>query len=150
MSTLSDRIAGDLKEALRAKDQVTLTVLRSLKSAIKYAELEPGAAPTSDDASEMLVLRKQIKQRQDSLASFVQGGRQDLADKESAEIAILEKYLPPTLSAERIAQLVEETIKDLGASTKKDMGAVMKELQTRTNGAVDNKTLSQAVQARLT
>ena len=150
MSELSTQIVADLKEAMKAKDQTTLTVLRSLKSAIQMATIEKyGADGELDDAEAMAVVRKAIKQRQDSIASFEAAGRDDLVKQEVAEIEILEKYLPAPLSEEEIQGLVESTIAELGATSKKDMGKVMKALQEKTEGRADNRVLSQEVGKRL-
>ena len=94
-------------------------------------------------------IRKEIKKRQDSVTSYTDGGRQDLADTEKAEIAVLEKYLPAAMSAEDLVQLVEATIAEIGATSRKDMGRVMKLLQERTAGAADNRILSAEVSKRL-
>jgi len=94
-------------------------------------------------------VRKEIKKRQDSVASYEQAGRQDLADTEKTEITVLEKYLPAAMSAEEITRLVESVITELGATSKKEMGAVMKVLQERAAGRADGKTLSSEVSKRL-
>lgn len=150
MSTLSARIVEDMKTAMRAKDTVALNVVRALKSAIKYAAIEKlGADSDLDDPDAIVVVRREIKKRQDSLQSYESAGRQDLADVEKAEIAVLEKYLPAAMNADDLIKLVEAVIAETGATTKKDMGRVMKILQERTAGAADNKTLSAEVSKRL-
>ena len=150
MSTLSARIVEDMKTAMKAKDTLTLNVVRNLKSAMKYAAIEKhGAEGELDDAEAVVVIRKEIKKRQDSIASYEQAARQDLADVEKAEMAVLEKYLPAGLSAEEIVKLVESVIAELGATSKKDMGAVMKKLQEVVAGRADGKTLSAEVAKRL-
>lgn len=150
MSDLSQQINDDLKNAMREKNTVALTVLRGLKSAIKYAAIEQGGADAElDDTAAIAVVRKQIKQRQDSIESFTQGGRDDLISSETAELAILETYLPAGLSDAEVAALVDQAIVESGAESRKDMGAVMKILQESTAGRADNKTLSQLVMAKL-
>ncbi len=150
MSTLSARIVEDMKTAMRAKDTVALNVVRALKSAIKYAAIEKlGADSDLDDPDAIIVVRREIKKRQDSVQSYESASRQDLADVEKAEIAVLEKYLPAAMDAGDLIKLVEAVIAETGATTKKDMGKVMKILQERTAGAADNKTLSAEVSKRL-
>jgi uncharacterized protein YqeY len=139
-----------MKTAMKAKDSVALNVVRALKSAIKYAAIEKsGADGELDDTDAILVVRKEIKKRQDSIASYEAAGRQELADTEKAEIAVLEKYLPAAMSAEDLVKLVETVIAELGATSKKDMGNVMKVLQERSEGRADNRALSSEVAKRL-
>jgi uncharacterized protein YqeY len=147
---LSSQIVEDMKTAMKAKDSVALNVIRALKSAIKYAALEKaGAEGELDDGEALQVVRREIKKRQDSVASYSQAGREDLAATERAEIAVLEKYLPAALPAGELAALVEAVITELGATSKKDMGAVMKVLQERAAGRADNRALSAEVAKRL-
>lgn len=147
---LSAQIVEDMKTAMKAKDTVALNVIRGLKSAIKYAAIEKlGAEGELDDTDSIAVVRKEIKKRQDSIASYEGAGRQDLADVEKAEIAVLEKYLPAAMSADDLVKLVETVIAELGATTKKDMGGVMKVLQERAAGRADNRALSTEVAKRL-
>jgi uncharacterized protein len=148
--TINQRILEDMKTAMKAKDSVTLNVVRNLKSAMKYAAIEKhGAEGELDDADAFGVIRKEIKKRQDSVASYTTANRQDLAEVEAAEIVVLEKYLPAAMSAEEAIALVEAVIAELGATTKKDMGGVMKLLGERAAGRADNKTLSSEVAKRL-
>jgi len=150
MSSLTQRITTDIKEAMKNKDQAALNVIRSLKSAIQLATIEKyGAGGELDEAESVAVIRKAIKQRQDSVASFEAGGRPELAETEKAEIAVLERYLPEALSEGEIQKLVEEVISELGATTRKEMGGVMKRLQERIAGRADNKIVSQLVGERL-
>ena len=147
---LAQRIDSDLKDAMRAKDATKLGVLRMLKSALKYAAIEKsGAEGALDDAEATQVIRKQVKQRQDSIESFEKGGRAELADKEKAEIAILNQYLPAAMSEEELARLVRATIAEVGATSKAQMGAVMKALGPKIGGRADGRTLSQEVQRQL-
>lgn len=148
--TLQERVDSDLKEAMRAKDATRLAVLRMLKSALKYSAIEKsGADAQLDDADATQVIRKQVKQRQDSIESFEKGGRPELAAKEKGELEILQTYLPQALSAEELSKIVRETIGALGATSKAQMGAVMKALQVKVGGRADGKTLSQEVQRQL-
>lgn len=148
--TLQERIDSDLKNAMRAKDAARLGVLRMLKSALKYSAIEKsGAEAQLDDAEAAQVIRKQVKQRQDSIESFEKGGRPELAAKEKAELAILQAYLPQGLNADELEKIVGGTIRQLGATSRAQMGAVMKALQVKIAGRVDGKTLSQEVQRQL-
>ena len=148
--TIAQRIDSDLKDAMRARDSARLGVLRMLKSALKYAAIEKsGAEGELDDAEATQVIRKQVKQRQDSIESFAKGGRAELAEKEKSELAILNSYLPAAMSADEIARLVKETIAEIGATSRVQMGAVMKSLGPKVAGRADGKTLSQEVQRQL-
>jgi uncharacterized protein YqeY len=148
--TLTQRIDADLKDAMRARDQVKLGVLRMLKSALKYAAIEKsGTEGELDDAEATQVIRKQVKQRQDSIESFEKGGRAELAEKEKRELAVLNQYLPAALSGEELSRLVRETIAELGATSKAQMGAVMKALTPKVAGRADGRTVSQEVQRQL-
>jgi uncharacterized protein YqeY len=146
--TLQERIDADLKDAMRAKDAGRLNVLRMLKSALKYAAIEKSDAGL-DDAAASQVIRKQVKQRQDSIESFEKGGRPELAAKEKEELEMLNAYLPKGMNAEELAAMVRETIGEVGATSKAQMGAVMKALQEKVAGRADGKTLSQEVQRQL-
>ncbi len=148
--SLTQQIAEDLKTAMKAKDTVALNVVRALKSALKYGAIEKlGAEGELEDADAILVIRKEIKKRQDSVTSYESAARQDLADVEKAEIAVLEKYLPAAMSAEDLVKLVESVLAELGATSKKEMGNVMKVLQERAEGRADNRALSSEVAKRL-
>jgi len=148
--TLHERVDSDLKEAMRAKDATKLGVLRMLKSALKYAAIaKSGAAADVSDAEAIQVIRKQAKQRQDSIESFEKGGRAELAEKEKEELAILNSYLPQAMSSAELANIVRETIADIGATSKAQMGTVMKALQANVGGRADGKTLSAEVQKQL-
>jgi uncharacterized protein len=148
--TLQQRVDSDLKEAMRAKDGTKLGVLRMLKSALKYAAIaKSGAEAELSDAEAIQVIRKQAKQRQDSIESFEKGGRTELADKEKEELALLNTYLPQAMSSEELEKVVRETIAELGATSKAQMGAVMKALQAKAGGRADGKTLSTEVGRQL-
>jgi uncharacterized protein YqeY len=148
--TLQQRVDSDLKEAMRAKDATKLGVLRMLKSALKYAAIaKSGAESELSDAEAIQVIRKQAKQRQDSIEGFEKGGRTELADKEKEELALLNTYLPQAMSSEELEKVVRETIAELGATSKAQMGAVMKALQAKARGRADGKTLSAEVTRQL-
>ncbi len=147
---MQERIDFDLKDAMRAKDTTKLGVLRMLKSALKYAAIAKSDAEAElSEAEAAQVIRKQAKQRQDSIESFEKGGRAELAKKEKEELSILNAYLPQAMSADELAKVVRETISEVGATSKTQMGAVMKALQTKIAGSVDGKTLSQEVSRQL-
>jgi uncharacterized protein len=148
--TLQERVDSDLKEAMRAKDTSKLGVLRMLKSALKYAAIaKSGAEAELSDAEAVQVVRKQVKQRQDSIESFEKGGRAELAAKEKNELSILNAYLPQAMSSDELAKVVRETIAETGATSKAQMGGVMKALQAKVAGRADGKTLSQEVSRQL-
>jgi len=148
--TLFQQIDSDLKDAMRAKDALKLGVLRMLKSALKYSAIEKsGADAELNDGDAVQVIRKQTKQRHDSIESFEKGGRPELAEKEKVELAILNSYLPQQLSAEELSKVVRETIAEVGATSKAQMGAVMKALQEKVGGRADGRALSQEVTRRL-
>jgi uncharacterized protein len=147
---LSERVDSDLKTAMRAKNAVTLGVLRMLKAALTNATIEKGGADSKlTDAEAAQVIRKQVKQRQDSIESFEKGGRAELAAKETEELSILQSYLPQGMSADEISKIVRETIAEVGASSRAQMGAVMKAVQAKVAGRADGKTLSAEVQKQL-
>src|SRR3954463_5750726 len=139
--TLQERIDVDLKDAMRAKDAGKLNVLRMLKSALKYAAIEKPDG-TLDDSAATQVIRKQVKQRQDSIESFEKGGRPELAAKEKEEMEMLNAYLPKGLSAEELTSLIREAIAEVGATSKAQMGAVMKVVQAKVAGRADGKIVS--------
>jgi len=148
--TLQQRVDSDLKEAMRAKDATKLNVLRMLKSALKYAAIAKSDAEAElSDAEAVQVIRKQAKQRQDSIESFEKGGRAELADKEKEELTILNTYLPQGMGPEELAKVVRETVAEIGATSKAQMGAVMKALQAKVGGRADGKTLSSEVARQL-
>jgi uncharacterized protein YqeY len=149
--SIQERIDSDLKEAMRAKDTTKLAVLRMLKSALKYAAIAKlGAEAELSDAEAVQVIRKQAKQRQDSIESFEKGGRADLAQQEQKELSILNGYLPQAMSPDQVEKAVREAIAEVGATSKAQMGAVMKALQAKVAGRADGKTLSQEVSRQLT
>lgn len=150
MSDLATRIPEDMKAAMKAKDALTLNVLRALKTAMTNASIEKGHLTTPLDESEITALiRKQIKQRIDSYEQFSNAGRSELAAKEKEEMTVLERYLPAALSAAEVTALIDAAIAETGATGKADMGKVMKRVQELAAGRADGKTLSQEVAKRL-
>ncbi|MGC6426267.1 MAG: GatB/YqeY domain-containing protein [Akkermansiaceae bacterium] len=150
MSTFADQVMSDLKDAMRAKDSVALTTLRALKTALTNAAIESGNKDNIvEEAAALAIVRKQIKQRQDSIEQFEKAGRPELADNEKAEISILEKYLPAALSSEEVSQIVSDAVAESGATSRADMGKVMKIVQEKVAGRADGKTLSQEVMKHL-
>ncbi len=148
--TLQERIDSDLKDAMRARDAGKLNVLRMLKSAMKYTAIEKaGADGALNDAEAVQVLRKQVKQRQDSIESFEKGDRAELAAKEREELSLLNQYLPQGLGAEELSALVRDAIAESGATSKAQMGAVMKSVQAKAGGRADGRAISQEVQRQL-
>ena len=148
--TTIERVDVDLKEAMRTKDAAKLGVLRMLKSALKYAAIAKSDAEAElSDAEVAQVIRKQAKQRQDSIESFEKGGRAELANKERDELSILNAYLPQAMNLEEVSKVVRETIAETGATSRAQMGAVMKALQAKLAGRVDGKTLSAEVSRQL-
>src|SRR6266513_1974008 len=147
---IQERIDSDLKESMRAKNASKVGVLRMLKSALKYAAIaKSGAEAELSGAEAAQVVRKQVKQRQDSIESFEKGGRAELAAKEKEELLILDAYLPQAMSSDELAKVVRETIAETGATSKAQMGGVMKALQVKVAGRADGKTLSQEMQKQL-
>jgi len=147
---LSERVDSELKTAMREKNAIKLGVLRMLKAALTNATIEKGGADSKlTDTEAAQVIRKQVKQRQDSIESFEKGGRAELAAKEKEELSILQSYLPQAMSTDEISKVVQETITEVGASSKAQMGAVMKALQAKVAGRADGKTLSAEVQRQL-
>ncbi len=145
---IREKILADIKSAMVSKDTVKLNTLRFLNSAIKNKEIDSRPTPiTADDI--MGVIKKLVKQRKESIEQFGAAGRQDLADAESAELKVLELYLPAQMSREQIEAVVAEVIAETGAKTIKDMGTVMKAAQAKTAGSADGKLISEIIKAKL-
>jgi uncharacterized protein YqeY len=148
--SLVAKIDTDLKAAMIAKQADKLSVLRMLKSAVKYAAIEKGGADSVPTDLEVLsVVRKEAKKREDSIAQYTDAGRADLADKEKQELDFLKTFLPAQLTPEKMEELVKEVIAETGATSKAQMGTVMKAAQAKAAGQADGKTLSQIVQKLL-
>jgi uncharacterized protein YqeY len=145
--SLKDQITEDMKTAMRAKDSERLGTIRLLLSACKQKEVDERI--TLDDVAVVAIVDKLIKQRKDSIAAFTQAGRQDLADKEAAELTVLQAYLPARLSADEVAAEVRVIVAELGASGPGDMGKVMGAVKTRLAGKADMGQVSAAVKAAL-
>jgi len=150
MSTFAENVMDDLKIAMKAKDSVALTTLRALKTALTNAAIESGNKDNViEQADALAIVRKQIKQRNDSIEQFENAGRSELAEKEKAEIVVLEKYLPAAMSSEEVSAIVATAVAETGASSRADMGKVMGIVQSKTAGRVDGKTLSKEVMKHL-
>ena len=147
--TLRERLDADLKEAMRAKDQLRLDVVRAVKSAVKYREVEGDKAVVLDEPAILQVVGTEIKKRRDAAEQFRGAGREELARKEEAELVILQGYLPAQLSPEELARKVDEAIAKAGAKGPKDMGAVMKALMPEVQGKADGKAVSELVKQKL-
>jgi uncharacterized protein YqeY len=144
---LRERLDEDLKSAMRAKDSLRMNTIRGLKSAVKYREIE--LMKPLDDAGILGVASTEIKRRRDSVEQYRAGNRPDLADKEEAEILLLQDYLPQQLTAVELEAKVDEVIARVGARGPKDMGAVMKALLPDVQGRADGKVVSELVKQRL-
>jgi uncharacterized protein len=143
-----ERIQSDLTAAMKQKDELRLSVLRMVKSALKNKEIEK--VRPLDDMESLQVLQTLVKQRRESIDQFTRGGRKDLAEKEQKEIAIIEEYLPAAPSDEEVHRAIEEAIAEAGADSLKQMGAVIKAARARLEGkSVDGKVLSDRVRERL-
>jgi uncharacterized protein len=146
--SLEQTLSADIVTAMKAKDATRLPALRMLKTALTNKSVEKGRA--LEAAEELQVVSQLVKQRRDSIDQFTKGGRKDLADKEQAEIAILDTYLPPAASDDEIVTAVAAAITETGASSQKDMGRVMKAVMVALAGkTVDGKRVNEAVRARL-
>ncbi len=146
--TFLDRINEDLKAAMKNRDSERLSTLRMVKTALKNREIEKMDALTDEEA--MKTLQSLVKQRRDSIEQYRQAGRAELADKEAAEIKVIEEYLPAAVDEAVIARVVEETIAEIGASSIKEMGAVMKAVMAKFAGqTVDGKAVNQIVKSKL-
>jgi uncharacterized protein len=147
MSIHSD-LTTAIGAAMKARDQTTLDALRMLKTALTNKEVEKGRE--LDDAESQQVVGSLVKQRRDSIEQFTKGGRQDLADKEAAEICVLERYLPPAADMGEVTAAVDAAIAETGASSPKDLGKVMKAAMARLAGkSVDGKTVNEVARAKL-
>ena len=145
--SLKEQLNNDLKDSMRNKDKVQTETLRLLKSAIKYADIE--AKAELDDSGVLAVIAKQAKQRRDSIAEFEKANRTDLVDKEAAELAILERYLPSQMSEEEITEKAQAVIAELGITDIKGVGQVMKRLMAELKGQADGKLINQVVRRLL-
>ncbi|MDX6709335.1 MAG: uncharacterized protein QOH96_351 [Blastocatellia bacterium] len=146
--SLKERIVSDLTAAMKSKDALRLSVLRMVKANIMNREIEKGAPLTDEEATK--ALQSLVKQRRDSVEQYEKADRQELADKENAEIAVIEEFLPKAASRDEIESAVAAAIQETGASSIREMGAVMKAAQAKLAGqSADGKTVSEIVKARL-
>ena len=146
---LQKQVMDKMKEAMKAKDKVALQALRAVKSAFLLAKTETGVQEELTEEQEIKIIQKQVKQRKDSAAIFIKQDRNDLAEPELAELAILEQFLPKALSEEKIEEVVIATIHKVGASGMKDMGKVMGMVSAELAGKADGKTISTLVKKNL-
>jgi uncharacterized protein YqeY len=147
---LVEKISQDMTAAMKARDERRLSTLRMVKSALKNREIDKRAA--LDDKEALAVLSTMIKQRKDSIEQFTKGGRQDLADKEAAEITLIESYMPKAVGEEEIAATVRAVIAEMGGPTQKDTGTVMKNVMARfaqSGARVEGKQVNEAVRREL-
>jgi uncharacterized protein YqeY len=143
-----DGLNGAIADAMRQHDPIRLTALRMLKAALTNREVERGRTLT--DAESLQVVASLVKQRKDSISQFTSAGRQDLADKEAAEIRVLETYLPPAVDPAAVEQAVADAVRETGATSPKDMGKVMKAVMEKLTGQnVDGKTVNELVRSKL-
>jgi uncharacterized protein YqeY len=147
--SLQTQIMDKMKAAMKSKDTVALQALRAVKSAFLLAKTATGVQEDITEDQEIKIIQKQVKQRKDSAAIFIQQNRQDLADPELAEIAVLEQFLPKALSEEEVEVVVLATIHNLGASGMKDMGKVMSAVSEELSGKADGKVIATLVKMNL-
>ena len=145
--SLRDDIARDTKEAMKGRDRPRVEALRMLTAALKNGEIEKGGTLTEDE--EIAILRRQLKQREESAEAFRKAGREEQAQAEDAEVGIVRRYLPAPLSDEELIGIVEEAINETGATSMKDMGAVMGRATRRAGNRADGKRLAALVRERL-
>jgi len=145
--SLKERLKADMKEAMKAKDKVKLSTIRMINSLIKNAEIEKRGELTDEEIIQLLM--KYAKQRKESIEMYEKGGRQDLVEKEKAELAVVESYLPKQMSEEEIREVVKQTIEEVGASSVKDMGKVMKAVMPKVKGRADGSVVNRIVKELL-
>ncbi len=145
--SLKEQLDAELKAAMKERDPLKVSVIRMRKSAIKYREIE--LMKSLGDAGVQAVVGSEIKRRRDSVEQYRQGGREDLASKEEAEIALLQRYQPAQLSEGELARMVDDVIARVGAQGPKDMGKVMKQLLPEVEGRAEGKVVSELVKQRL-
>ena len=148
--SISEQIQKDIVDAMRGREELRLSTLRMVKAALTNKEKDKRAP--LDDKEAQQILSTLIKQRRDSIEAFTKGGRQELADKEAAEIKMIENYLPKAMGEEQIAEAVKATIAEMGSPTLKDMGTVMKNVMAKlqaTGARVEGKTVSELVKKGL-
>lgn len=146
---LYEKISEDIKEAMKARDKVRLMTLRNIKKVFLEAKTAPGANDTLEDAAAMKILQKLAKQGKETAATYIQAGRQDLAEEELAQAEVIESYLPQPLSAEDIERAVKEIIAQTGATSMKEMGKVMGIASKQLAGRAEGDVISQIVKKLL-
>ena len=147
--SLQQQVMEKMKAAMKAKDKVALESLRAIKSALLLAQTESGADSELSEQAEIQLVQKLVKQRKDSAAIFIDQGRQDLADPELAQVAVIEQFLPEQMAEDEIEKIVVETIAAVGADGMKDMGKVMGIVSKKLAGQADGKTISTIVKSKL-
>ena len=146
---LFDQISEDIKAAMKARDKVRVDTLRNIKKVFLEAKTAPGANDTLEDADALKIIQKLAKQGKEAAQTFIQNGRQDLADEDLAQVAVMEEYLPKPLSAEEIETAVRDIIDKVGATSMKDMGKVMGMVSKQLAGRADGGTISSIVKKLL-
>jgi len=147
--SLQNKVMDAIKIAMKEKNVQSLEALRSVKSALLIAQTETGSKEEISEEEELKILQKQVKQRKDSAAIYIEQGRHDLAEPELAQAAVIEQFLPVQLSTEEVTKVIDQIIVETGASSMKDMGTVMGMANTKLAGKADGKTISTVVKARL-
>ena len=146
---LFEKVSEDIKNAMKAKDKVALETLRNVKKCFLEAKTAPGANDTLTDADALKIMQKLVKQGKDSAGVYAGQGRQDLADAELAQVAVIERYLPKQMSAEELENVLKEIIAEVGAAGPKDMGKVMGVASKRLAGKAEGRVISEAVKRLL-
>lgn len=146
--TLLDRLNQDMKQAMKNKDKETLSVIRMVKASIQNESIKLGKDTLSED-EDLTILSREVKQRKDSLQEFKNAGREDLVEKTENELDILAQYLPKQLSDEELTSIIQETIKEVNASSMKDMGKVMGSVMPKVKGQADGTKIKQIVEQKL-
>lgn len=145
--SLLEQLTNDMKEAMKAKDKVTLGVVRMVKSSVSNEQIKLGHDLTADE--ELAALSREMKQRVEELESYKDADREDLADEIQGQIDVLKRYMPEQMSEEEVVAVVKETIAEVGASSKADLGKVMGALMPKVKGKADGKLVNQTVQSLL-
>lgn len=145
--SLLEQLTNDMKEAMKAKDKVTLGVVRMVKSSVSNEQIKLGHDLTADE--ELVVLSREMKQRVEELESYKDADREDLAEEIQGQIDVLKRYMPEQMSEEEVVAVVKETIAEVGASSKADLGKVMGALMPKVKGKADGKLVNQTVQSLL-
>lgn len=145
--TLLEKLTEDMKSAMKSKEQVRLSVIRMLRASVKNAEINKHRVLNDEEVLEVIV--REIKQRKDSITQYEKAGREDLAQKEKDELAILESYLPEQLSEDEVRALIGQVIQEVGATSKADMGKVMGVILPKVKGLADSRLVSRLVQEAL-